>query len=239
MLWAPKFFLKSILIVLKYVFINLITFFINSYFIPRSEEKVIFEIPKSFIAERFQDVAMVDLTSRFGDDTSPRFSVNQSSRLPDVTPFKGVPRDAPFSLWVPKHSKIAGQLVQLFMDQRTVDDLVSTAAYIRDRINPQLFNYALSVVLLHRKDTKGVDIPAFVETFPDKFVDPRVIRQAREDISVVPQGSRNPIVIPVDFTASDLDPEHKLWYFREDLGINLHHWHWHLVCVHKTFPCVN
>lgn len=21
----------------------------------------------------------------------------------------------------------------------------------------------------------------------------------------------------------------RLWYFREDLGINLHHWHWHLV----------
>lgn len=22
---------------------------------------------------------------------------------------------------------------------------------------------------------------------------------------------------------------HRLWYFREDIGINLHHWHWHLV----------
>ena len=23
--------------------------------------------------------------------------------------------------------------------------------------------------------------------------------------------------------------QHRLWYFREDIGINLHHWHWHLV----------
>lgn len=23
--------------------------------------------------------------------------------------------------------------------------------------------------------------------------------------------------------------EHRVAYFREDLGINLHHWHWHLV----------
>lgn len=38
-----------------------------------------------------------------------------------------------------------------------------------------------------------------------------------------------PIVIPRDFTASDLEPEHRLAYFREDMGINLHHWHWHLV----------
>lgn len=37
------------------------------------------------------------------------------------------------------------------------------------------------------------------------------------------------IEIPVDYTASNLDIEHRLAYFREDLGINLHHWHWHLV----------
>ncbi|XP_031638947.1 phenoloxidase 2-like, partial [Contarinia nasturtii] len=38
-----------------------------------------------------------------------------------------------------------------------------------------------------------------------------------------------PITVPKDYTASDLEPEHRLWYFREDIGINLHHWHWHLV----------
>lgn len=38
-----------------------------------------------------------------------------------------------------------------------------------------------------------------------------------------------PIEIPRDYTASDLEVEHRLAYWREDLGINLHHWHWHLV----------
>lgn len=33
----------------------------------------------------------------------------------------------------------------------------------------------------------------------------------------------------MDNTASNLDVEHRLWYFREDIGVNLHHWHWHLV----------
>ena len=33
----------------------------------------------------------------------------------------------------------------------------------------------------------------------------------------------------IDNTASNLDKEHRLWYFREDLGVNLHHWHWNLV----------
>lgn len=38
-----------------------------------------------------------------------------------------------------------------------------------------------------------------------------------------------PIEIPMDYTASNLEPEHRLAYFREDMGVNLHHWHWHLV----------
>lgn len=190
----------------------------------KGENGVIFDVPQSFIAPRFQDVSTA-VESRFGDDTSPRYNIPQGSRSPDITPFiTGLARDAPFSLWVPKHSQIAGKLIKLLMDQKNVDDFLSVAAFVRDRINPQLFNYALSVVSIHRKDTRGVKIPNFAETFPDKFVDPKIIRQAREDLNVLPDSSRTPIVVPRDYTASDLDPEHKLWYFREDVGINLHHW---------------
>lgn len=190
----------------------------------KGDQNVILDVPQSFIAERFQSVSTV-VQNRFGDDSSPHVQIAQSGRVPDVRPFlNGLPRDAPFSLWNPRHTKIAGKLIELLLSQRTIDDLLSTAAYIRDRINPQLFNYALSVVTLHRKDTKGIEIPSFAETFPDKFVDPRVIRQAREDVNVIPDGSRAPIVLPINYTASDLDPEHKLWYFREDIGVNLHHW---------------
>jgi tyrosinase len=82
------------------------------------------------------------------------------------------------------------------------------------------------VAILHRPDTKDLDLPLFVESFPNKFLDSRAFFQARQEAGVVPQGSRRPIVIPTDYTASNLEPEHALWYFREDLGINLHHWHW-------------
>lgn len=43
-----------------------------------------------------------------------------------------------------------------------------------------------------------------------------------------------PIEIPRDYTASDLDEEHRVAYWREDIGINLHHWHWHLVYPFET-----
>lgn len=112
---------------------------------------------------------------------------------------------------------------------RSVDDLQSVAVYARDRVNPILFNYALSVAILHRPDTKNMTLPLFIETFPEKYVDSKVFSKIREEASVVPDGSRMPIIVPKDYTASDLDEEHRLWYFREDVGINLHHWHWHLV----------
>lgn len=33
---------------------------------------------------------------------------------------------------------------------RDIDDLQSVAAYCHDRINPYMFNYCLSVAILHR-----------------------------------------------------------------------------------------
>ncbi|CAH0557366.1 unnamed protein product [Brassicogethes aeneus] len=121
---------------------------------------------------------------------------------------------------------------------RNVEELLSVAVYTRDRANPYLFNYALSVALLHRPDTQELDIPSFIFSFPDKYVDSKVFNRAREEATVVPEGSKTPIEIPVDYTASNLEEEHRLAYFREDIGINLHHWHWHLVYPFEAAPVV-
>lgn len=92
---------------------------------------------------------------------------------------------------------------------RSVADLMSCCAYSRDRLNPFLFNYALSVALLHRPDTKDLPLPVFAETFPEKFVDSKVFSDITEETNVVEEGDRIPIVIPRDYTASDLDMEHR------------------------------
>lgn len=35
--------------------------------------------------------------------------------------------------------------------------------------------------------------------------------------------------MPVNYTASDKEEEQRLSYYREDIGMNSHHWHWHIV----------
>ncbi|XP_037029740.1 phenoloxidase 2 [Bradysia coprophila] len=187
----------------------------------------VFDVPDNYLTDRYRPIG-ADLTNRFGEPANSRIPVRNIT-LPSLRVPMELGRHEQFSLFIPKHRRIAGTLIDIFIGMRDVDDLQSMAVFARDRLNPYLFNYALSVALLHRPDTKDLTLPLFVETFPDKYVDSKVFAKIREEASVVPDGSRMPIVIPRDYTASDLEDEHRLWYFREDLGINLHHWHWHLV----------
>lgn len=87
-------------------------------------------------------------------------------------------------------------------------------------MNPFLFNYALSVAILHREDTKGLQVPLFIESFPEKFLDSKIFARIREEAFLVPEGLRKPIEVPKSYSASDDEVEHKLWYFREDIGVS-------------------
>lgn len=73
---------------------------------------------------------------------------------------------------------------------RTIEDLKSVAVFARDRLNPYLFNYCLSVALLHRPDTRDLDLPSFINSFPDKFVDGSVLQAAREESELVDETNR-------------------------------------------------
>ncbi|XP_055374475.1 phenoloxidase 2-like [Condylostylus longicornis] len=196
-------------------------------FLHKGDDKAVFEVPDNFLSERYRPIGNT-LTTRFGGEANRKIAVKEIS-IPDLKIPMTVERQEPFSLFIPKHRVAAGRLIDIFMGLRTIDDLQSVAVYARDRLNPLLFNYALSVALLHRPDTKSLNIPSLVETFPDKYIDSKVLNQIREETNVVSEGSRMPIIIPRDYTASDLEEEHRLWYFREDMGINIHHWHWHLI----------
>ncbi|XP_065076334.1 phenoloxidase 2 [Ochlerotatus camptorhynchus] len=189
--------------------------------------KSVFDVPDNYLTDRYRPIGP-EIQNRFGELAEERIPV-RGIALPDLRIPMSLGRQEQFSLFIPRHRKISARLIDIFMGMRNIEDLQSCAVFARDRINPYLFNYALSVALLHRRDTKDLDLPSIIEVFPDKYVDSRVFEQIREEATVVPEGMRMPIVIPKDFTASDLDEEHRLWYFREDIGVNLHHWHWHLV----------
>lgn len=81
--------------------------------------------------------------------------------------------------------------VYIVTAQPGIEDFQSLAVYARDRINPIMFIYALSVAILHRKDTRNIPVPSLVEVFPEKYMDSAVFSQAREEANVIQEeGSR-------------------------------------------------
>ncbi|KAG8238622.1 hypothetical protein J437_LFUL018540 [Ladona fulva] len=196
------------------------------------------------------------MATRFGEDTTTRIPVKNIT-FPDLTFVTQLGRRDNFSLFVPRHQKMAERLIIIFMGNnatsmlmliktlfpehivgdpmlllpgmRTFEDFMAVAVYARERVNPYLYVYALSVAILHRPDAKGIQLPPLSEMFPEKYVDGSLFSRAREEANILNEQQRLPLEIPMDYTATDLEPEHRVAYFREDLGINLHHWHWHLV----------
>ncbi|KAG8238621.1 hypothetical protein J437_LFUL018539 [Ladona fulva] len=198
------------------------------FFVPKGDRKAVFDVPNNdFLVERFRPVAD-ELGTRFGEDTQVRVPVRNIS-FPDLSFVMELGRRDNFSLFIPRHREMGSRLIDIFMGMRTFDDFLAVSVYARDRVNPYLFVYALSVAILHRPDTKGLQLPPLTEIFPEKYVDGGLFERAREESSILSEGARVPIEIPLDYTATDLEEEHRVAYFREDLGINLHHWHWHLV----------
>jgi hypothetical protein len=197
-------------------------------FTPREGGRVALNVPPSFYTDRYKD-AVPDLQSRFGGDEVqvriPILEVNQ----PNLAFAEEITKTGSFSLFIQKHREIAGQLVKIFLDLPDKQTFLSVAAYARDRLNPVLYQYALSVAVAHRPDTKNINIPSIVQMFPDRFVQPGTFAALRNEANIATQENRQPVVIEMNFTAGDIEEEQRVAYFREDIGVNAHHWHWHLV----------
>ncbi|XP_050441246.1 phenoloxidase 1-like [Adelges cooleyi] len=201
------------------------------------DHKVVFDIPEEYKTDRHKMVMArmpnVEPITRFnmetiGDGGPKKIQVKKLEKLPDLSLPLSFKKDTPFTLFNPHHSAAAGRLITVLMDAKTTDELMSLAVYCRDRMNPLLFIYAMSVVMIHRPDTRTVQLPSHVEMFPKLYVQSSIFNRVLEE-AFVPVDIRVPVDIPQDYTASNLDFEHKMAYFREDIGVNLHHWHWHSV----------
>uniref|UniRef100_A0A1B0DRK5 Hemocyanin N-terminal domain-containing protein n=1 Tax=Phlebotomus papatasi TaxID=29031 RepID=A0A1B0DRK5_PHLPP len=151
--------------------------------------KVRVDVPPNFYTEKYKDIS-TEIQSRFGEDDVDRTIPVRSVAPPNLDFAEELPRKKPFCLFNRRHTQIAGRLIKIFLDAPDVDSLFSVASYAHDRVNPQLYQYCLSVAMQHRADTQDQPIPSVAETFPNQFIDPSVIPEAREENSFVPDGVR-------------------------------------------------
>lgn len=119
-------------------------------FFPKDDGNTVLDIPTTFVPERYQANG-INILSR--NDFATHIPIMDVS-TPDLSFASSIGQHDAFSLFIPKHQEIAGKLIDIFMKQKDLKTLMAIGAYVRDRINVYLFQYAYSVALQHRPDTR-------------------------------------------------------------------------------------
>lgn len=187
-------------------------------FTAKDNGKTVIDVPAEFYTDRYRPLGDA-LSTRFGEDATNKVTLKPLTTFPDLSFASTLSKDGAFSLFSHVHKEMAGKLIKIFMDQPDANTLLSCAAYCKDRVNVDLFQYSLSVAVQHREDTKNMTLPSILDMFPDKFVDPSAFPKAREEATLVSDESRQSINIPLEFTSSDKEIEQKLAYFREGICV--------------------
>ncbi|KAL4709732.1 hypothetical protein ACJJTC_005535 [Scirpophaga incertulas] len=122
------------------------------------------------------------------------------------------------------------------------DVFVRTACFMRERINPGMFVYAVTAAVFHRVDCRGITLPAPYEIYPYFFVDSQVIDKVFK--MKMTKAAMDPVIrdyygikvkdnniVVVDWrkgTRNILSPNDQVSYFTEDIDINTYMYYLHM-----------
>nr|BAB83773.1 prophenoloxidase [Penaeus japonicus] len=173
------------------------------------------------------------VTTRIAGSPSIKLQVPERNdvALQDLGTATSIPIGSAFSFFLASHRRAAKDLCDVFMKTSGAKDLMEVAARVHGRVNESLFIYAISFVILRKKELQSVRLPSFVEVFPSRFVPQETLAKAQIRINRMDPNQREPVIVEhgLEFSGTHLKPEHRLSYWREDYGLSVHHWHWHLI----------
>ncbi|GLH04004.1 Sex-specific storage-protein 2 [Gryllus bimaculatus] len=212
--------------------------------LPKGDNRnVFFDVPAKYLDSRIRGLTL--LRPPYGmlgsaSFVGPTQLDNATVEVPDVAvpelgPALELSREEDFSLFFPRHRVMARHLVDILISLPTYEKFLCVSAVIRDKVNPYLYAYAMSVAILNRNDTIKT-LPNSASLFPQLYFQGSILARGRTEAQLFAPEDREPIEIPRNWTATDLEPEHRVAYFREDIGINLAHWQWHVHNPHSGSP---
>ncbi|XP_071547607.1 hemocyanin subunit-like [Panulirus ornatus] len=128
-----------------------------------------------------------------------------------------------FSLFNTRQREEAFMMFNVLVHCKNWQTFISNAAYFRKHMNEGEFVYALYISLIHSKKGKGVVLPPLYEVTPHMFTNSEVIQMAYKA-----QMTNTPSRLQSNFSGSKKNPEQRVAYFGEDIGLNTHHVLWHM-----------
>jgi hypothetical protein len=139
-----------------------------------------------------------------------------------------------FNIYEETHREQAIALFHILYFAKDFDAFFRTAAWARYYLNEGMFVYATSVAVLHRDDFQGYVLPPLYEIYPFYFVSSEVVNKAHQYKMQGYYGMKKvedvyTVVIPHNYTGYTVytNPEQKLSYFTEDIGLNSYYYYFH------------
>jgi tyrosinase len=82
-------------------------------FTRKGNDETYFDVPPNFLTSRYQTIGN-QVQTRFGENANNIVNVKNIA-IPDMRIPMSLGRKEQFSLWIPRHRKIAGRLIDIFM----------------------------------------------------------------------------------------------------------------------------
>ncbi|XP_035911262.1 phenoloxidase 2-like [Anopheles stephensi] len=101
-------------------------------FVPKNNGQLYYDVPDSYLTDHYRPFGAA-LQNRFGTNAQTRIPLPNIT-APDLAYADVVGRRGGFSVFQPSHQRVAGQLIEEFLNQPNPDALTAIAVYIRDRV---------------------------------------------------------------------------------------------------------
>lgn len=84
-----------------------------------SGSSTVFDVPDNYLTDRYRPIG-TELATRFGETAETRVPVRNIS-LPDLRIPMSLGRNEQFSLFIPRHRRIAGRLIDIFIGKLEIN----------------------------------------------------------------------------------------------------------------------
>lgn len=83
-------------------------------FVEKGPKKAVFDIPSTFLTDRFRNIGS-EVQTKFVEEAEERISVRDDIPIPDLKIPLSLGRHEQFSLFIPRHRRLAAKLIDIFM----------------------------------------------------------------------------------------------------------------------------
>eukprot|EP01120_Amphizonella_sp_Union-15-10_P009094 TRINITY_DN337_c0_g1_i1.p1 TRINITY_DN337_c0_g1~~TRINITY_DN337_c0_g1_i1.p1 ORF type:complete len:703 (-),score=142.60 TRINITY_DN337_c0_g1_i1:48-2156(-) len=166
----------------------------------------------------------------------PEKTTTLDPKLLDMLSKSPVPKDGAFSTFNSFHVQFASDVYEYFRHrlatESDLDDILDDLVEAKRQLNESLFQYIFEVFLIHKQQELPKDHPISKILLPDIMKRlPFLYITANQINSLTSPNGADATTNELKFhiTGTEVDPEHKVAWYREDPWWNSHHWHWHVI----------